>query len=74
MSEIPAAYGSLRVVPARPTSRRRQKCDRDVKLHLTDDLYEDLSRLARADCRTLGEYLRVVLERHAYGALGTPRG
>ncbi len=50
--------------------RRRLKCDRDVKLHLPEALYDDLARQARA----VSEYIRVLLERHLYGALGAGRG
>lgn len=50
-------------------THRRAKCDRDVKLHLPESLYDDLVRLAHADHRATGEYLRVVLERHVYGVL-----
>ena len=52
---------------------RPLKCDRNVKLHLPESLYDDLAQLARADSRALGEYMRVILERHAYGAFGTQR-
>jgi hypothetical protein len=53
---------------------RPRKCDRDVKLHIPEALYGDLTQLARADSRTVGEYMRVVLERHTYGALGAYPG
>ncbi len=53
---------------------RPRKCDRDVKLHLPESLYDDLVQLARADSRAVGEYMRVILERHAYGAFGSQRG
>ena len=33
-------------------------------------MYDDLTRQARADSRAVGEYIRVVLERHLYGTLG----
>jgi hypothetical protein len=49
---------------------RPLKCDRSVKLHLPETLYDDLAQLARTDSRAVGEYMRVILERHAYGALG----
>ncbi len=49
--------------------RRRAKCDRDVKLHLPEALYEDLARIARADARPVSEYIRVLLERHLYGVM-----
>lgn len=57
-----------------PTSARAAKCDRDVKLHMPESLYDDLTQLARLDRRTTGEYIRVVLEHHAYGALTRYRG
>ena len=59
--------------PPTPESRRRGKCDRDVKLHLPEALYDDLARQARADSRAVSEYIRVLLERHLYGALGAGR-
>ena len=52
-------------VPEKP---RRAKCDRDVKLHISEAMYDDLARVARADQRPVSEYIRVVLERHLYGA------
>ena len=73
MSERPAVYPVLRLAPS-PESRRRAKCDRDVKLHLPEALYDDLARQARADSRAVSEYIRVLLERHLYGALGAGRG
>ena len=75
MSAYPAAYAApLRLAATVAENRARAKCDRDVKLHLPEALYNDLVQLARADSRAVGEYLRVVLERHAYGALGAYRG
>ncbi len=69
MSERPAAlYAAPRLVAA--ADHRRRKCDRDVKLHLPEALYDDLARVARADSRAVSEYLRVLLERHLYGAMG----
>ena len=50
MSEHPAVYPALRLAPS-PETRRRGKCDRDVKLHLPEALYNDLARQARADSR-----------------------
>ncbi|MFO1421051.1 MAG: hypothetical protein U1F59_08995 [Candidatus Competibacteraceae bacterium] len=35
--------------------RRRLKCDRDVKLHLPEALYDDLARQARADSRAVSK-------------------
>jgi len=72
MSEDPAVYPALRLAPT--MEKRRVKCDRDVKLHLPEALYDDLARQARADSRAVSEYIRVLLERHLYGALGTGRG
>ena len=69
MSEYPAAYPVLRLAPALEP-RRRVKCDRDVKLHLPEAMYDDLAQQARADSRAVSEYVRVVLERHLYGTLG----
>ncbi len=74
MSAHPAVYGPLRLASATAEKRARAKCDRDVKLHLPEALYDDLAQLARADSRAVGEYMRVVLERHTYGALGAYRG
>ena len=75
-----SAYPAVHAVPLRLASaaatvekRARAKCDRDVKLHLPEALYDDLAQLARADSRAVGEYMRVILERHAYGALGAGR-
>ena len=73
MPERPAVYPALRLAPS-PESRRRAKCDRDVKLHLPEALYDDLARQARADSRAVSEYIRVVLERHLYGTLGVGNG
>jgi hypothetical protein len=36
--------------------------------------YDDLAWQARADSRPVSEYIRVLLERHLYGALGAGRG
>ena len=74
MSAHPAVYGPLRLASATAGKRARAKCDRDVKLHLPEALYDDLAQLARADSRAVGEYMRLVLERHTYGALGAYRG
>ena len=75
MPEHLAVYAALRLAPTSSIEKhRRAKCDRDVKLHLPEALYDDLAQLARADSRAVGEYMRVVLERHAYGALGAYRG
>ena len=51
MSAHPAVYGPLRLASATAEKRARAKCDRDVKLHLPESLYEDLAQLARADRR-----------------------
>lgn len=48
MSERLAVYPALRLALS-PEHRRRAKCDRDVKLHLPEALYDDLVRQARAD-------------------------
>lgn len=74
MSERPALYAAPRLAPSAAVPRRRHKCDRDVKLHLPEALYDDLARVARADSRAVSEYLRVLLERHLYGAAGVERG
>ena len=61
MSAHPAVYAApLRLASATAEKRARAKCDRDVKLHLPESLYDDLAQLARADSRTVGEtpYLR----------------
>ena len=74
MSERPAVSATLRLASAAAIEKRRRlKCDRDVKLHLPEALYDDLARQARADSRAVSEYIRVLLERHLYGALGTGR-
>jgi hypothetical protein len=56
-----------------PLRTRAAKCDRDVKLHISEALYNDLALLARMDQRAVSEYIRVLLERHIYGALGAQR-
>ena len=73
MSEQSAVYAPLRLIAA-AEKRARAKCNRDVKLHIPEALYDDLAQLARADSRTVGEYMRVVLERHTYGVLGAYPG
>ena len=60
--------------PEIPQRSRPAKCDRDVKLHMPEALYDDLAILARMDRRALSEYIRVTLERHVYGALSAHRG
>ena len=70
MSERPAVHTAPCLAPALE-KRRRLKCDRDVKLHLPEALYDDLARQARADSRAVSEYIRVLLERHLYGTVGT---
>ena len=60
--------------PVIPQRSRPAKCDRDVKLHMPEALYDDLMVLARMDRRALSEYIRVTLERHVYGAVGVYRG
>lgn len=72
MPERPAVYPALRLAPT--MEKRRAKCDRDVKLHLPETLYDDLARQTRADSRAVSEYIRVLLERHLYGTLGVGRG
>ncbi len=74
MPEQPALRLAPNPAPNPAEKRRRAKCDRDVKLHLPEALYDDLAQLARADSRPVSEYIRVVLERHLYGALGACRG
>jgi hypothetical protein len=75
MSERPAVYPVPRLASAAAIEKRRHlKCDRDVKLHLPEALYDDLAQQARADSRAVSEYIRVLLERHLYGALGAGRG
>ena len=75
MSEHSAVSATLRLASAATVEKRRRlKCDRDVKLHLPEALYDDLARQARADSRAVSEYIRVLLERHLYGALGAERG
>ena len=74
MSERPAVSATLRLASAAAIEKRRRlKCDRDVKLHLPEALYDDLAHLARADNRAVSEYIRVVLQQHLYGALGAGR-
>jgi hypothetical protein len=75
MPERPTVHASLRLASAATVEKRRRlKCDRDVKLHLPEALYDDLARQARADSRAVSEYIRVLLERHLYGTLGVNRG
>ena len=65
---------SSAAVASSPVRRKRAaKCDRDVKLHVPEALYDDLVVLARMDRRALSEYIRVTLERHVYGAMGVFR-
>ena len=52
------------VIAARP---RATQCNRDVKLHLPEVLYDDLAPLARMDQRPAGDSMRKVLERHVEG-------
>ena len=69
MSKPPtASITPLRSAAPVPEKPRRAKCDRDVKLHISEAMYDDLARVARADQRPVSEYIRVVLERHLYGA------
>ena len=52
MPERPTVHASLRLASAATVEKRRRlKCDRDVKLHLPEALYDDLARQARADSR-----------------------
>jgi hypothetical protein len=44
-----------------------------VKLHVSKALYDDLILLAERDQRPVSEYVRILLERHIYGALGAQR-
>jgi hypothetical protein len=74
MTEISTLYKTPLRVVSEPTAPRRVKCDRDVKLHLPEALYDDLARQARADNRAVSEYIRVLLERHLYGTWGAGRG
>ena len=56
MSEQSAVYAPLRLASAAVAEKRaRAKCDRDVKLHLPESLYDDLAQLARSDSRAVGE-------------------
>jgi hypothetical protein len=71
MTERPAVSATLRLASdAAIEKRRRLKCDRDVKLHLPEALYDDLAWQARADSRAVSEYIRVLLERPLYGMRG----
>ena len=75
MSERPAVSATLRLASAAAIEKRRRvKCDRDVKLHLPEALYDDLARQARADSRAVSEYIRVLPERHLYGTQSVNRG
>ena len=65
---LTASVTPLHSAVSAPEKPRRTKCDRDVKLHISEAVYEDLARVARADQRPVSEYIRVVLERHLYGA------
>jgi hypothetical protein len=64
---------SVASIPASSRRTRAAKCDRDVKLHVSKALYDDLTLLAQQDQRPVSEYVRVLLERHIYGALGAQR-
>ena len=49
MPERPTVHAPLCLASgAAIEKRRRLKCDRDVKLHLPEALYDDLARQARA--------------------------
>lgn len=54
------------------------KCDEDIRIHVPGQLKNDLFRLAEQDGRTLSDYVRYLLELHAYGhrkkILGEARG
>ncbi|NJM13851.1 MAG: hypothetical protein HC889_20205 [Synechococcaceae cyanobacterium SM1_2_3] len=67
---LTASVTPLRSAAPVPEKPRRAKCDRDVKLHISEALYDDLARVARADQRPVSEYIRVLLERHLYGRIG----
>jgi len=56
-----------------PKRSHPAKCDRDIKLHVPEALYEDLAALAKMDRRALSEYIRATLEQHVYGAVGVFR-
>lgn len=56
MSEHPTVHATLRLASGAAIEKRRHlKCDRDVKLHLPEALYDDLARQARADNRAVSE-------------------
>jgi hypothetical protein len=67
---LTASVTPLRSAAPVPEKPRRAKCDRDVKLHIPEAVYDDLARVARADQRPVSEYIRVLLERHLYGTVG----
>jgi predicted HicB family RNase H-like nuclease len=45
-----------------------EKNTEELKLRLPETLHTDLMRLAAAEDRSLSDYVRHVLSRHAYGA------
>ncbi len=68
---LTASVTPLRSADPVPEKPRRAKCDRDIKLHVPEAVYDDLARVARADQRPISETIRVLLERHLYGAVRT---
>ncbi|MBK8754918.1 MAG: hypothetical protein IPL99_26280 [Candidatus Competibacteraceae bacterium] len=48
---LTASVTPLRSAAPVPEKPRRAKCDRDVKLHIPEAVYDDLARVARADQR-----------------------
>ncbi len=59
---------------AKRRTARTAKCDRDIKLHVPEVLYDNLSVLARMDRRALSEHIRVTLEQHVCDTISVYQG
>lgn len=46
----------------------KEKCLESLHVHTGESLKRDLQDLAMLEGRAVGEYIRVVLEQHVYGA------
>lgn len=74
ISEGPAVSATLRLASVATIEKRRRKCDRAIKLHLPETLYDELAKQVRTDSRPVSEYIHVLPERHLYGTQGVNRG
>ena len=48
----------------------KEKCLEEAHIHMGETLKRDLQDLAMLQNRSVGEYIRAVLEAHVYGAKG----